>query len=52
MREATSARVALIMREHGFDAWVIVGGLKAWQKAGLPVEPILATDFVELPRFR
>jgi hypothetical protein len=44
--------VALILREHDYDAWVIAGGLKAWQKAGFPVEPILAADFVQLPRFR
>ena len=51
MREATSARVAHILREQGFNAFVIVGGLSAWRKAGQPVETVPADDLVHLPHF-
>ena len=51
MREATSARVAHIMREQGFDAYVLVGGLRAWEKAGLHVERVPDEDLVLLPSF-
>lgn len=51
-REATSARVANILIERGYEAYVIVGGLKAWQKAGLPLEPVPEDDIVLLPSFR
>ena len=51
MREATSARVAHILREQGFDAYVIHGGLRAWSKAGYPVEPVPSDDLVLLPTF-
>ena len=52
MREATSARVAHILREHGFDAYVIHGGLRAWSKAGYPLEAVPSDDLVLLPTFR
>jgi rhodanese-related sulfurtransferase len=52
VREATSARVAHILREKGFNAFVIVGGLAAWRKAGHPVEPVPEHDLVLLPTFR
>ena len=52
MRDATSARVAHILRQSGFDAYVIVGGFNAWQRAGYDVEPVPADDVVLLPRFR
>ncbi len=40
-----------MLRDKGFDAYVIVGGLKEWQKAGLPTEPVPKEDLVLLPRF-
>jgi rhodanese-related sulfurtransferase len=51
MREATSARVAHMLREKGFNAFVIVGGLAAWRKAGEPVEVVPSDDLVHLPTF-
>jgi membrane protein DedA with SNARE-associated domain/rhodanese-related sulfurtransferase len=50
-RDATSARVAYMLREQGFNAFVIVGGLGAWRKAGLPLEGVPGTDLVKLPTF-
>jgi rhodanese-related sulfurtransferase len=44
--------VAHTLIENGFEAYVIVGGLKAWQKAGLAVESVPHDDLVQLPRFR
>jgi hypothetical protein len=35
--EATSASVAHLLREQGFNAFVIVGGLAAWRRAGNPL---------------
>ena len=40
-----------MLREHGFDAYVIVGGLAAWKKAGLPTEQVPSDDLVLLPMF-
>jgi rhodanese-related sulfurtransferase len=51
VREATSARVAHMLREEGFNAFVIVGGLAAWRKAGNPLEPVPGDDLVKLPTF-
>jgi rhodanese-related sulfurtransferase len=51
VRQATSARVAHILREEGFKAYVIHGGLRAWVKAGHPVEPVPSEDMVLLPTF-
>src|SRR5208282_2803044 len=51
VREATSARVAHLLREKGFNTFVIVGGLAAWRKAGEPVEIVPANDLVKLPTF-
>ncbi len=48
MREATSARVAHMLREKGFDAYVIVGGLRAWMKSGYALEPVPGDDLVLL----
>lgn len=50
-REATSARVAHMLRERGFNAFVVVGGLAAWRRAGLPLEPVPHDDVVKLPTF-
>jgi rhodanese-related sulfurtransferase len=43
--------VAHLLREQGFDAYVIVGGLTAWKKAGLPIEQVPSDDLVLLPTF-
>jgi rhodanese-related sulfurtransferase len=51
VREATSARVAHLLREQGFNAYVLVGGLTAWRKAGLALEPVPRNDLVKLPTF-
>lgn len=50
-RDATSARVAHLLREQGYNAYVIVGGLGAWRKAGLPMEGVPGTDLIKLPTF-
>src|SRR5262249_1542008 len=52
IREGTSAKVALEMREHGFDAYAISGGLRSWQRAGFPVEEIPREELIELPMFQ
>jgi membrane protein DedA with SNARE-associated domain/rhodanese-related sulfurtransferase len=55
IREATSARVARELktrfpdRAHHFI--VLKGGLRAWRKAGLPVEPVPKEDLAILPLF-
>jgi membrane protein DedA with SNARE-associated domain/rhodanese-related sulfurtransferase len=51
-REATSSRVAHVLIEKGYEAYVIVGGLRAWQKAGLPLEAVPQDDMVLMPSFR
>jgi len=43
--------VALLLKENGFNAYVIRGGLGAWRKAGLPLEPVPPADLVKLPTF-
>jgi rhodanese-related sulfurtransferase len=43
--------VALQLREKGFNAFVIEGGLAAWRKAGEPLEPVPKDDLVKLPTF-
>ena len=49
--EATSARVAHLLREEGFKVFVIAGGLRAWRKAGQAVEPVPGDDVIKLPMF-
>jgi membrane protein DedA with SNARE-associated domain/rhodanese-related sulfurtransferase len=49
--EATSASVAHLLRQDGFNAFVIVGGLAAWRRAGNPLEHVPETDVVHLPTF-
>jgi len=51
VREGTSGRVAYLLRGQGFNAFVIVGGLAAWRKAGYPVETVPDSDLVHLPTF-
>jgi len=43
--------VAHLLREKGFNTFVIVGGLAAWRKAGLPLEAVPHDDLVKLPTF-
>ena len=40
-----------MLQEKGFNTFVIVGGLAAWQKAGQPLESIPKNDLVKLPTF-
>jgi rhodanese-related sulfurtransferase len=40
-----------MLREQGFNAFVIVGGLAAWKKAGEPLESVPGNDLVKLPTF-
>jgi rhodanese-related sulfurtransferase len=49
--QTTSASVAHLLRQQGFSAFVIDGGLAAWRRAGNPLEPVPATDLVHLPTF-
>jgi membrane protein DedA with SNARE-associated domain len=51
VREATSVKVAHALAERGYRVSVIKGGLRAWKKAGLPLEPVPADDMVQLPTF-
>jgi membrane protein DedA with SNARE-associated domain/rhodanese-related sulfurtransferase len=51
VREATSVRVARVLAAQGYKVSVIAGGLRAWKKAGLPVEPVPVDDIVQLPTF-
>jgi hypothetical protein len=41
-----------MLRERGVQAYAIKGGLRAWEKAGYPLEPVPVDDIVLLPRFR
>ena len=43
--------MALLLHEQGFRAFVIAGGLRAWRKAGHPLEPVPHDDLVKLPTF-
>jgi rhodanese-related sulfurtransferase len=43
--------VALMLQEQGFRTFVLVGGLAAWRKAGLPLESVPESDVVKLPTF-
>jgi rhodanese-related sulfurtransferase len=51
IREATSARVAQDLQDKGVRVAVIKGGLRAWKKAGLPVEPVPPEEMTDLPVF-
>jgi membrane protein DedA with SNARE-associated domain/rhodanese-related sulfurtransferase len=50
-KEETSASVAHLLRDWGFNAFVVRGGLAAWRKAGNPLETVPETDVVHLPTF-
>jgi len=51
VREATSARVAQGLLEKGVRVAVIKGGLRAWKRAGLPLEPVPPEEMTKLPLF-
>lgn len=51
-REATSSKVALELMKTGLEPWVIEGGLRAWRKAGLPVEKAPPEEMAHLPVFQ
>jgi len=51
VREATSSRVAQELRERGVICAVVEGGLRAWKKAGLPMEPVPKEEVSPLPVF-
>jgi rhodanese-related sulfurtransferase len=43
--------VARELQKKGVDVAVIKGGLRAWKKAGLPLEPVPADEIAALPAF-
>jgi membrane protein DedA with SNARE-associated domain/rhodanese-related sulfurtransferase len=49
--DATSARVAKELIDQGVKVAVIQGGLRAWKKAGLPLESVPAEEVEALPAF-
>ena len=49
--DATSIRVAKELIDRGFHVAVIAGGLRAWRRAGLPLEPVPAEEVEPLPAF-
>jgi membrane protein DedA with SNARE-associated domain/rhodanese-related sulfurtransferase len=51
IREATSARVALLLLEQGVACRVIRGGLRKWKAAGLPLERVPLDEVADLPVF-
>ena len=52
VREATSVRVARELEKNGIRVAVIKGGLRAWKKAGLPIEGVPHDEVALLPVFR
>jgi membrane protein DedA with SNARE-associated domain/rhodanese-related sulfurtransferase len=52
VREATSVRVARELHNRGVRVAVIKGGLRAWKKAGLPVEAVPLEEMAAFPTFR
>ena len=51
-RDATSVRVAKALEKEDCKTKVIQGGLKAWIKAGGPLEPVPESDLEHLPQFK
>jgi membrane protein DedA with SNARE-associated domain/rhodanese-related sulfurtransferase len=51
IRDTTSARVAHMLEKENCRTTVIEGGLKAWVRAGGPVELVPETDVRKLPQF-
>jgi rhodanese-related sulfurtransferase len=50
-RQATSLPVARLLREQQLQCAVLAGGLRAWKKAGLPMEPVPREEIMPLPSF-
>ncbi len=50
-RDATSVRVAKALEKEDCKTKVIQGGLKAWIRAGGPLEPVPESDLEHLPQF-
>ena len=44
--------MAHLVREKGFNAYVMTGGLRAWRKHGFPIERVPSEDLVMLPSFQ
>jgi membrane protein DedA with SNARE-associated domain/rhodanese-related sulfurtransferase len=51
LREATAVKVARELAARGIPSAVIQGGLGAWKKASLPLEPVPLDEVVMLPKF-
>ncbi len=51
IREATAVKIARTLAGQGIKAAVLKGGLTAWKKAQMPVEPVPSDEVVPLPRF-
>ncbi len=51
IREATSVRVAYMLNQQNCQTKVIDGGIRAWMKAGGPLEPVPEHKVQHLPRF-
>ena len=49
--DATASRVARFLSERGIQAYVLNGGLRAWKKAGLPLEAVPEHEMLALPTF-
>ncbi len=43
--------MAHILRDKGFNTFVIVGGIAAWRRAGGHLESVPKNDLVKLPTF-
>jgi rhodanese-related sulfurtransferase len=43
--------VARQLQDLGFKVFVITGGLRAWRKAGHPMERVPLDDLIKLPTF-
>jgi rhodanese-related sulfurtransferase len=43
--------VARQLQDLGFKVFVIAGGLRAWRKAGHPMERVPLEDLIKLPTF-
>jgi membrane protein DedA with SNARE-associated domain len=50
-REATAVQVSRELAKRGIPSAVIQGGLTAWKKASLPLEPVPSHEVVMLPKF-
>jgi membrane protein DedA with SNARE-associated domain/rhodanese-related sulfurtransferase len=51
VREATAVKVARELANKGIPTAVLEGGLSAWKKASLPLEPVPVDEVVMLPKF-